>query len=433
MMDSDLLIDNTQVPAALIRSLFHYPQTLERVLADAGLRPHDLAIWARQAGAAAEIEKLAGWFSVGQEPDHYKPLLEVAGCLLRAGDLQEALPVFRWAYQNWRLATEYSPAYYANGAKLLVQWGACLYRLGCAAEAEQCWQQALDATLTEEILSRLFKTIERLGAVQTYERVLDEATRRQLPGAAALAQRWQHLSTSELPTMTGMPLLPPSAEPDESERQENTQGLESVGLQPEVELQSKTEPQTDGQTNGLGVAVMADVANLDLVCSDQYGLNACLDYGQLLQAAGRYGPVEVKIAFVPDIPDTLAVRERLAQAGFDLDLKRPKRSHGRMVANADTAMAAMATRWAGDPQIGRVELWTGDGDFLKVREVIAQAWPQVEVIFRSFAAGTAAAIQHLDGGWEEIGAQYVQSARVPSRRLTAWPDALYPADFRYQR
>ena len=65
-------------------------------------------------------------------------------------------------------------------------------------------------------------------------------------------------------------------------------------------------------------------------------------------------------------------------------------------------------RWASDPGIGRVELWTGDGDFLKVQEVIDQTWCDVAVVFRSFEVGTAVAIRRLGDGWEPIGPQYLQ-------------------------
>jgi hypothetical protein len=154
---------------------------------------------------------------------------------------------------------------------------------------------------------------------------------------------------------------------------------------------------------------MADVANLDLVCADQFGYGRRLEYGRLLRAAGRYGSVPVKIAFVPDMPETLAIREHLARVGFEIDLKRPKRSHGRLEANADTAMAAAAVRWATDAEVGRVELWTGDGDFLKVREVVGHARPEVTVAFRSFEVGTAAGIRRLGADWSPIGPGYLQA------------------------
>jgi hypothetical protein len=154
---------------------------------------------------------------------------------------------------------------------------------------------------------------------------------------------------------------------------------------------------------------MADVANLDMVCHDQYGFGRQLDYGRLLARARKHGLVQAQIAFVPDIPETRAVRRELIQAGFEIDLKRPKRSRGRLVANADTAMSAAAVRWASEPTVGRVELWTGDGDFVKVREVVAAAWPEVTVTFRSFAAGTAGAIRRLGRDWMSIGPEYLRA------------------------
>ena len=66
-----------------------------------------------------------------------------------------------------------------------------------------------------------------------------------------------------------------------------------------------------------------------------------------------------------------------------------------------------AVRWASDPAVGRVELWTGDGDFVKVREVVAAAWPKVAVTFRSFEAGTAWAIRRLGHAWTRIGPEYL--------------------------
>jgi hypothetical protein len=111
---------------------------------------------------------------------------------------------------------------------------------------------------------------------------------------------------------------------------------------------------------------------------------------------------------VPDLPDTLPVREHLAAASFTVYLHSPKRSHGRITANADAVMAAWAVRWAGSGEVGRVELWTGDGDFLAVRDVIRQGWPAVTVAFRSFPVGTAANIQRLGEDWAPIGAGYLR-------------------------
>lgn len=374
MIPTMAAIDERQdVPQALIHALFRYPHMLQLILDDAGLAPHEVAMWARQAGTAPEIEKLAGWLSVGQQLGRYKPLLEVAGCHLRAGDLLEALPVFRWAYQLWRAAPDGDGRYRYDGARLLALWGECLYRLNRPEEAQQRWLRALTLIQDAEPLTRLARTIERVGARQEYQAVLGEALQRDLPGAMALWQRWQRIASASAE-------IPPAT----------------------------TEQDTHRSPGSPGVAVLADVANLDQVCADQYGLGQRLDYGRLLQAAERCGPLRVTLAFVPDIPDTLAVRQHLAQAGFQLDLKRPKRSSGRIVANADTAMAASAVRWASDPQIGRVELWTGDGDFLKVREVIRQAWADVEVAFRSFEIGTAMTIRRLGDAWEPIGPQYLR-------------------------
>lgn len=367
-------IDGHQdVPQALIHALFRRPRVLQFVLDDAGLAPHEVAMWARQVGGAPEIEKLAGWLSVGRQLGRYKPLLEVAGSHLRAGDLLEALPVFRWAYHAWRAAPTDSRKYRDDGVKLLALWGECLYQLNLPHEAQRRWLRSLTLIQDAEMLARLVRTIERTGATREYHAVLEQALQLDSPGAVELWQRWQRIMHTPVET-------PP------------------VAIEP-----------GDRQPPGSpGVAVMADVANLDLACGDQYGFGRRLDYGQLLQAAERHGPVQVRLAFVPDLPDTLAVRQHLERAGFQVDLKRPKRSHGRIVANADTAMAAFAVRWASDPQIGRVELWTGDGDFLKVREAINQAWADVEVAFRSFEVGTAAAIQRLEHAWDPIAPQYLQ-------------------------
>lgn len=375
MIPTTTAIDEYQdVPQALIYALFRHPQTLQLVLDDAGLAPHEVAMWARQVGAVPEIEKLAGWLSVGQELGHYKPLLEVAGSHLRAGDLLEALPVFRWAYHIWRAAPDGHRKHRYDGAKLLASWGECLYRLNLPNEAQKRWLRALTLVQDTETLTRLARTIERAGAAREYQALLREALQRDLPGAVALWQRWQRIN--------------------ETGRHEDERHVTCSG--------------GGVREMAAGVAVMADVANLDMVCSDQYGFGRRLDYGRLLRAAGRHGPVQVRLAFVPDIPETLTVRQHLAQVGFQIDLKRPKRSHGRMVANADTAMASFAVRWASEPQIGRVELWTGDGDFLKVREAINQVWSDVAVAFRSFETGTAAGIQRLGDAWEPIGPQCLQ-------------------------
>lgn len=367
------------VPQALIQALFRRPQELQVVMHEAGLAPHQLAMWARQAGDAPDIEKLAGWLAVGQRLGDYKPLLEVAASHLRAGDLLEALPVFRWAYQSWQGAPARGPKHYQEGVKLLALWGECLFRLKQPEAATRRWLRSLDLIRDEETLKRLAQTVERSGAAGEYQAVLDEALRRDLPGAGALWQRWQRVSAN------------PRAETPPSE-----------GTVPHM-----------APEDAPGVAVMADVANLDMVCGEQYGFGWRLDYGRLLQLAASHGPTRVKMAFVPDIPETLSVREHLEQVGFQVDLQRPKRSHGRMVANADTAMASFAVRWAGDPGIGRLELWTGDGDFLRVREAVHQAWPGVEVVFRSFEVGTSSAIRQLAGSWHPIDAGHVHPIAYP--------------------
>jgi tetratricopeptide (TPR) repeat protein len=379
--------DRHQVPQALIGALFRQPQALQATLDEAGLAPHDLALWARQSGAGAEIEKRAGWLSVGQRPGHYKPLLEVAASHLRAGDLLEALPVFRWAYSAWQQALRGQTsgsgggARY-DGAKLLALWGECLYLLNQPAEALQRWRWALSLVPDEQTLVRLARTMERAGAAPERKAVLAEALRRDLPGAAALWQRRQRQPA-----------------PDEQLPVEQAWAAE--------ELPGRHADPPVSQPRS-GVAVIADVANLDMVCADQYGYGRRLDYGRLLARSAQHGPLQVQIAFVPDVPETLAIRRHLAIAGFEIDLKRPKRSHGRLSADADAAIAAAAVRWASDPQVGRLELWSGDGDFLKVREVVGEAWPEVTVAYRSFEVGTAAGIRRLGSDWMSIGAAYLQ-------------------------
>lgn len=385
---TDGFTDRREVPQALIGALFRQPETLQTTLEEAGLAPHDLALWARQSGAGAEIEKRAGWLSVGQRPGHYKPLLEVAASHLRAGELLEALPVFRWAYSVWQHVDRGQPQVADlgvsryDGVKLLALWGECLYRLGQPAEALQRWNRALVLVPDTEMLVRLARTIERCGAMPESQAVLREAVRQDLPGARALWERWQRLPASVDGSIKydepakGAPL--PSASPS---------------------------PLAESSPN---VAVIADVANLDMVCADQYGYGRRLDYGRLLASSALHGPVQVQIAFVPDIPETLPIREHLEAVGFEIDLKRPKRSHGRLTADADAAIAAAAVRWASEPKVGRVELWSGDGDFLKVREVVGEAWPAVTVAFRSFDAGTAAGIRQLGTDWVPISAAYLQ-------------------------
>lgn len=366
------LTQEQEVPQALIQALFRYPVALQTALDAAGVAPHELAMWARRAGNAPEIEKLAGWLSVGQQPGYYKPLLEVAAGHLRAGELLQALPVFRWAYYEWQGAPVEAPRRRSDGLKLLALWGECLLRLGQPVGAQDKWLRALQLVGDADALTRLARVIERTGAAAEYEAVLTAARGLALPGADALWQRWQRLTAA-----------PPWDEP--------------------AEPAPAAEPIADAP----GVAVLADVANLELVCGDQFGYGRRLDYGRLLTAAQQAGPVRVKVAFVPDLPDTLPVREHLAAAGFVVELQRPKRSHGRIAANADAALGAAAARWASDPSIGRVELWTGDGDFLQVRDLIRQAWPHVTVVFRGFLAGTAAAIQRLENDWAPIGPRYL--------------------------
>jgi hypothetical protein len=73
-----------------------------------------------------------------------------------------------------------------------------------------------------------------------------------------------------------------------------------------------------------------------------------------------------------------------------------------------------------------VELWTGDGDFLRVYDAIQQAWPEVTVLFRSFETGTAMGIQALEEAWLPINVRYVGQWRMKNR--ASW-DTGY---FRYQ-
>lgn len=405
-------LSTTDVPQALIHTLFRHPEMVPVVLSEAGLAPHEIAMWARQNGAPPEIEKLAGWFSVAQALDYYKPLLEVAASHLRAGDYIEALPVFRWAYQRWQSHSPRqdrgmtqpgcgtcSPKEAEDGVKLLALWGECLYHLGDAATAQRCWLRALNLVQAPPALERLMRVIERLAAGQAYTAILDEAVRRDLPGATQLWARWERLQAAP-PWTVETPSLREVIAPE---------GVAAV--------EGKLTTQAD-------VAVLADVANLDMVCREQFGYSARLDYRRLLQRAAQWGTPRVKQAFVPDIPATLATRAHLAAAGFEIDLLTPKLSHGRMVANADTAMAAYAVRWAADPQITRLELWTGDGDFLRVREAVHSLWPEIAVTFRSFEAGTAAGIQQLAEDWQSIDAGYLQPA--PG-------SAAGPASFRYQK
>lgn len=389
----------TDIPQVLIHTLFRHPEMVPVVLDEAGLAPHEIAMWARQTGNAPEIEKLAGWLSVARSLDHYKPLLEVAASHLRAGEYIEALPVFRWAYRQWQSHGTLSPKAAADGVKLLALWGECLYRLADTTTARRCWLRALDIVQEPAALERLMRVIERLEADRAYTRVIEEAIHRNLPGATRLWTRWERLQAAPAP-ITGT--VPP-------------QSSSLPGSTGVAEAQPATQT---------GIAVLADVANLDMVCREQFGYGARLDYRRLLQRAAQGGAVRVKQAFVPDIPATLATRAHLTEAGFEIDLLTPKRSHGRMVANADTAMAAYAVRWAADPEIAQLELWTGDGDFLRVREAVHTLWPEIAVTFRSFEVGTAAGIQQLADAWQPIGMGYLQRAdnRFPE-----------PEPFRYQK
>lgn len=357
-----------EIPRIVLHALFRHPHLLQQVLDTAALSPREVAVWAREEGGKPDIEKLAGWMAVGQHPDHYPSLLEVANSHLRDGELLTALPVLRWAYQVWRNAPERGPRYDAAGVQLLACWGECLYRLGQAEAARLSWLQALNFTRDAATLQSLLQSIERSDASQDLNLILEQAVHRAIPGAAKAQARAEPAPGSTLPA------APPVAAP-----------LKQVP----------------------GIAVLADVANLDMVCRDQYGFWARPHYGQLLRTVLVHGPVRVKLAFIPDIPQTVSSQRQLEAQGFTLDLLRPKRSHGRWVANADTAMAAFAVRWAGDAGIHRVELWTGDGDFLRVYDAIRQAWPQVAVVFRSFATGTAVGIQALDKGWIPINEQCV--------------------------
>lgn len=373
-------IDTAQVPQTLIQALLRRPQLLQEVLTEVGMAPHAIALWARQNGLEPELEQRAGWLSVTQQPGYYKPLLEVAGSHWRAGDFETALPVFRWAYHSWQAAGETTAGHYMDGVKLLGQWGACLYQLDEPFEAQGRWLQALALITDEDALRRLAQIIEESGAAfETYGMLLEQAVHRSLPGAGNLWQRYQRL-----------------------------QALAAAPATPAVTTDA---PDPAPAPDAREVILLADVANLDMVCREQYGYDRQLDYARLARAAARFGPTPVKLAFVPEIPETLAARERLTAAGFTVDLLPPKRSHGRIVANADTAMAAYAVRWASHPEVGRVELWTGDGDFLRVRDAIQQAWPEVTVVFRSFETGTANGIQRLGPDWLPIALEYVSSFR----------------------
>lgn len=363
-MHTQTTLVRAETPQAVLRALFRYPQVWPTILAAAGVAPYEVALWARQDGAA-ELEKAAGWLAVGQHPGHYKPLLEVAGSHLRAGELPEALTIFRWAYHIWQTTPPHAPQYYADGVKLLGQWGECLLRLEHPEAAQTCWAQALPYIHDAETLRRLARLVERLDAQRAYPRLLEQALHHATPGAGELWERWQRMA------------------------------------QPGVTAETPPLPAPAVAADAPGVGLFADVANLELVCGEQYGYGYGLDYGQLARAAAAHGPLQVQQAFTPDIPETRGVRDHLTTAGFAVDLVRPKRSQGRITANADAALAAHAVRWAGAARMGRIEVWSGDGDFLCVREVIAEAYPAVTVAFRRFEQGTAASIRALPE-WQPI-------------------------------
>ncbi|MBN2001734.1 MAG: NYN domain-containing protein [Anaerolineae bacterium] len=363
-MQMQTTLVRADTPHAILRALLRHPRVLPAILAEAGVAPHEIALWARQDGAM-DLEKAAGWLAVGQQPGRYKPLLEVAGSHLRAGELTEALAIFRWAYQIWQTTPAYGPQYYADGVKLLTQWGECLLRLDQPHAARRYWLQALNFVRDAETMRRLSRQVERLDAYHAYPFILEHALHRALPGAPELWERWQRVLTAE---------------------------------------SSAADPRAlplDARNDAPGVGVFADIANLDLVCGEQYGYGYCLDYKRLARSSAAYGPLQVRQAFTPDIPETRFLREFLTAAGFAVNLLRPKRSHGRITANADVALAAHAVRWAGAAQIGRIEIWSGDGDFLCVREVIAEAYPTITIAFRSFENGTASGIRALTE-WEPI-------------------------------
>jgi len=314
-------------------------------------------------------------------PESYPLLLQAAVGRLRAGDVQPALLLLHEAYRQWQETPDADPGYRYDGVKIMALGGECLYRLGRPAEAQARWLDALDLSPDATTLGRLVRTMLRCGAAAESTVVQAAARRRGLDGS-------------------GHPDAPAagSARPP----------------------WCPTPSPMDSPVAAPGVAVLADVANLDMVCRDQYGWDRRVDYRRLLRLAEQHGLLRARVAFVPDIPETLAVRQHLLQAGFALDLKQPKRSHGRLVADTDAAMAAAAVRWAGEEGVRRVELWTGDGDFLRVREIVHQARPRVVVAFRSFIAGTAAGIRRLVE-WSAIGPECLQGSRLPASRCAVPP------------
>lgn len=365
-MDNACPVD---VPRALTGALFCHPRALNTLLDETGIAPTQAIRWAREIGLPSKDVRIAGWLAVGRRPGDHTLLLELAESYLRSGDHAEALPLLRWAYNAWLDGGGFVGPHTGDGMLLLAQQGVCLYHLAQEDEARRCWLLALNQVRTPEELSFLLRVIEGSGAQHDRALIAEQAELREL-GAPQL----QTLEEKAVPRRGGHILAHPEREHTVVER---------------------------------AVAVFADVANLDMVCREQYGYGYRLDYGQLLQSTQACGPFKVRLAFVPEIPQTRAVRAHLLASGFEVDLLRPKRSHGRRVANADTAMAAYAVRWAGDPEVGRIELWTGDGDFLRVREAITQAWPEVDVAFRSFEAGTATGIRLLGEDWEPIDPAYL--------------------------
>ena len=335
----------------------------------------------RHLGAPQRSREALGLASNGFS--RFGPHMELAVSHLRAGEDELAAPAFHRAYQAWRaLPRQHKQRY--DGAQLLSLWGQCLFRLGHVAPAQQCWIEALTLVPDDATLRLLLRTVLQCAGPETCQTILREARERLVPGAAQL---WHQYLCDE-------------AKP------EPLRGSHAVPQEQAAQVRSVPAP-----TEQSALAIMADVANLDLSCSDQYGPGHRPDYGRLLHWANRHGPLRACMAFVPNIPQTLAVRDHLHKAGFEVDSLRPKRSHGRLSANADTAMASYAVRWASDPQVGRLELWTGDGDFLRVREAVQNAWPNVHVVFRSFDVGTALGIRQLGRSWQPIGWQFVEPVR----------------------
>ena len=372
--------DLPDVPQVVLQALFRHPETLASILADANLGPHALRDWARRSGRY-ELEKLAAWSAVGQRSSHYQPLLELADAQVRAGEWHEALPILHWAKQRWQ-ASPPAPGRRSDGLRLLTLWGECLHRTGDGMAAQQTWLAALGLVRSADELQRLARAIEQTGAGRAYGVVLAQARLRALPSAHALGlYRQGGPCAREMAAGEGFPTtVQPSSVPAQA-----GPGLPRAGT----------------------VCVLADVANLELVCRDQHGWGRRLDYGRLLDAAGQQGEVKVRLAFVPELPETEEVRRHLQACSFRVELIRPKHSSGRIQADADAALAAAAVRWASDPNVACVEIWSGDRDLLAARTMIAEAWPHVQVRFRSFEAGTAAGIRQLGEGWQPISTGFL--------------------------